>query len=105
MLGVIHTDLETAYNLYGTAETDTIFETRHHINNFFAYYNLTDGTQTAFEEEIHRILPQSYSAEFTVYPFSNSYETFMRLPESLLATANVLLQTSVILTRRFCSAL
>ena len=98
MLGVIHTDLETAYNLYGTAETDTIFNTRHHINNFFAYYNLVGGAQTAFEEEIHRILPQSYSAEVTVYPFSNSYETFMRLPESLLATANVLLQISVILT-------
>ena len=47
---------------------------------------------------MHRILPQSYSAEFTVYPFSNSYETFMRLPESLLVTANVLLQISVILT-------
>ena len=98
MLGVIHTDFETAYNLYGTEETDPIFDTRHHINNIFAYYNLTDGAPTAFADEMHRILPQSYSAEFTVYPFSNSYETFMHQPESLLATAKVLLQISVTLT-------
>ena len=99
MLGVIHTDLETAYTLYDKAETDPIFDTRHHINNFFAYYDLSDSdAQTAFADEMHRIFPQSYSTEFTVYPFANSYNTFMRLPESLRITANVLIRVSVILT-------
>ncbi len=99
MLGVIHTDFETAYTLYGPPETDPDFAARHHINNFFAYYDLADGASPeAFEEDVRSMLPEDWSGEFAVYPFSNSYEVFMRLPENLLETASGMIRISVALT-------
>lgn len=99
LLGLVHTDFETAYTLYGTEETDASFETRHHINNFFAYYDLYDGAlQTSFEEKVHQILPQDYSDEFTVYMFHNSYNAFIQNPEVLYDTGMDLLRISIFLT-------
>ena len=99
MLGVIHTDFETAYTLYGTPETDPDFTERHHINHFFAVYDL-DGSASpeAFEEAVQSVLPKEWRGEFTVYPFSNSYDTFSRQPESLLATASAMIRISAALT-------
>ena len=99
MLGVIHTDFETAYTLYGTAETDADFAARHHINHFFAYYDLADGASPeAFGEAVQRVLPEDWRAEFTVYPFANSYENFIRNPDNLLKTADTMIRVSAALT-------
>lgn len=99
ILGVIHTDFETAYTLYGTAETDANFAARHHINHFFAYYDLADdASPEAFEEAVQRELPESWRNEFTVYPFANSYEIFLQIPESLLLTANDMVLVTIALT-------
>ncbi len=103
MLGLIHTDLETAYNLYGTSETDPEYEERHHINNFFVSYHLKDsGDTAAFEEEMKTIFPESFGEEFTVYPFDNSYDTFIRIPQNLQQTADHLILISCILTALLC---
>ena len=99
MLGVIHTDFETAYTLYGTTETDADFAARHHINNFFALFDLNDdASPEAFEKAVQRVLPEEWCAEFTVYPFANSYENFIRNPNSLLETADTMIRVSVTLT-------
>ncbi len=99
MIGLIHTDLETAYHLYGTPETDPEFEERHHFNNFFAYYHLKDmDDRAAFEHEMKAIFPEQFREEFTVYTFENSYHTFSRIPQNLLDTAGQLLVTAAVLT-------
>ncbi|MBR5681169.1 MAG: ABC transporter permease [Clostridia bacterium] len=99
MLGVIHTDFETAYTLYGTPETDADFAARHHINNFFAYFDLKDdASPEAFEEAVRSMLPEEWRAEFTVYPFANSYENFIRNPNFLLETADAMIRVSGALT-------
>lgn len=99
MIGLIHTDLNTAYHLYGTPETDPEFEERHHFNNFFAYYDLKNADdREAFEQEMKTVFPETFRKEFTVYPFENSYHTFSRIQQNLLDTSNQLLVTAVILT-------
>ena len=99
MLGVIHTDFETAYTLYGTAETDADFAARHHINHFFAFYDLAeDASPKVFEEAVQSELPEDWRNEFTVYPFTNSYEIFLQIPESLLLTANDMILVTIALT-------
>ncbi|MBO7404306.1 MAG: hypothetical protein J6V24_05030, partial [Clostridia bacterium] len=99
MLGVIHTDFETAYTLFGTPETDADFAARHHINNFFAYFDLKDdASPEAFEEAVRSMLPEDWRAEFTVYPFANSYENFIRNPNFLLETADAMIRISAALT-------
>ena len=106
MLGVIRTDFETAYNLYGTPETDPDFAARHHINKFFATYDL-DGSVSpeAFAEAVRSLLPEDWRAEFTAYPFKNSHDTFRRMPESLLGTGKAILNVAVVLSALlFCVA-
>ena len=103
MIGLIHTDFDTAYHLYGTADTDPNFEERHHFNNFFAYYQLKNTSDTAaFESEMKRIFPDFYREEFTVYPFENSYDTFRRIPQNLLQTADSLIMIAGCLTVLLC---
>ena len=103
MLGLIHTDFDTAYHLYGTAYTDPDFEERHHFNNFFAYYRLKKETDpAAFEAEMKRIFPDCFGEEFTVYPFDNSYTTFLRIPQNLLKTADSLIMIAGSLTFLLC---
>ena len=103
MIGLIHTDFDTAYHLYGTADTDPNFEERHHFNNFFAYYQLKNTSDTAaFESEMKRIFPDFYREEFTVYPFDNSYDTFRRIPQNLLQTADSLIMIAGCLTVLLC---
>lgn len=99
------TDFETAYTLYGTEETDPSFETRHHINNFFAYYDLYDNDlqssndmYTSFTEKVHQLLPESYREEFTVYRFQNSLDAFLQNPEYLRSTAMNMARNSILLT-------
>ena len=99
MIGLIHTDLETAYHLYGTPETDPEFKERHHFNNYFAYYNLKDaGDRAAFEQEMKTIFPDDFREEFTVYTFDNSFQAFSEIPKNLLDTADLLLAVSILLT-------
>jgi len=99
MIALIHTDLETAYHLYGTPETDPEFEERHHFNNYFAYYNLKDaGDRAAFEQEMKTIFPDDFREEFTVYTFDNSFQAFSEIPKNLLDTADWLLAVSILLT-------
>ena len=99
MISLIHTDLETAYNLYGTSETDLTYEERHHFNNFFVFYDLRNAEDvTAFEAEMKTVFPVYYGEEFTVYTFENSYRTFIRIPENLLDAANTLVGIAGVLT-------
>ena len=103
MLGVIHTDFETAYTLYGTPETDPDFAARHHINNFFAVYDLDGSTAPeAFADAARNLLPADWQADwraaFTAYPFSNSLNDFRIHPDNLLAAADTMLRVSLSLT-------
>ena len=43
-------------------------------------------------------LPEDWRNEFTVYPFTNSYEIFLQIPESLLLTANDMILVTIALT-------
>ena len=99
MLGVIHTDFETAYALYGTPETDPDFAGRHHINNFFAYFDLDDGASPeAFAQAAQSVLPEDWRTEFALYPFSNSLAAFLQMPQNLLVTADAMIRVSAALT-------
>ena len=99
MLGVIHTDFETAYTLYGTARTDEKFTERHHINNYFVTFDLDESASPeAFEAAVQSVIPESWCSEFTVYPFANSYEIFLQIPESLLLTSNDMIRITIALT-------
>ncbi|MBE6726936.1 MAG: hypothetical protein E7576_17380 [Ruminococcaceae bacterium] len=105
MLGVIHTDFETAYNLYGTPGalgTGGDSEDRHHINRFFACFDL-EGPESAeaFGRAALNLLPESWRDEFAVYPFENSRALFVRPPETLLATAETMVRLAGSLTALF----
>ncbi len=92
MIGLIHTDLETAYDLYGAADDDGAGR---HFNHFFAYYDLKDGADPAeFEKEMKRIFPEQFREEFTVYAFENSHDLFVRAPQELFSAAKELLHVS-----------
>ena len=96
MICLVHTDLETAYYLYGTPETDLQFTERHHINHFFAYYDLTDGAYAAeWESEMTGLLPEAFADEFTVKPFLHSLTVYRGRPEGLGRDASLLLRLSV----------
>lgn len=96
MIALIHTDLETAYYLYGTPETDRDFEERHHFNNYFAYFEMKPGFSGAdLENEMVSVFPEVFKEEFTVYPFDRSLAEFKQLPQGLDVTADTLLKFSI----------
>jgi len=96
MLSLIHTDLETAYTFYGTPETDADFTDRHHINHYFAYYDLADPAyEPVFAADAAALLPDDFAEEFTVKPFAHSMTVYLRQPESLAKDAVLLLQVTL----------
>ena len=48
------------------------------------------------------VFQNNFGNEFTVYPFENSYHTFIRTPQNLQYTANDLILISIILTILIC---
>ncbi|MBR4960762.1 MAG: hypothetical protein IKY52_07685 [Clostridia bacterium] len=93
MLALIHTDFDTAYTLYGTSETDPMFADRHHINHFFAVYDLTEPAMgELLAADAQALLPAEWRDQFTAEPFSHSLAEYRKAAEHLAADADLLLR-------------
>ena len=91
MLSLIHTDFETAYHLYGAPETDSGFADRHHINHFFAWYDLADPSyEEAFAADVKALLPEAYAEQFSVLSFQRSKSEYLQTAERTAADAELL---------------
>jgi len=70
-LYLIHTDFDTAYELWGDEETDPDFVNRHHFNNFMATYDLTSPEEIeSFEAHVRETVDSEYMDQFEVTPYN-----------------------------------
>lgn len=85
MNGIIFTDFETAYYLYGTEETDPDFSERHHFNNYTVTYDLKNAEDIEeFENTVIKQMDSEYIDEFTIENFYYTLDKRTEMPKVML---------------------